>query len=107
MQDPLNFGAVSKCRAGCALGRCHAALGQHELSQAAFEAALELAQTGRYVLQEALVVRALALAGRVSGSTGAAGRHWDVNEGRARLAEVAARMHGEERGPIEALLRLP
>ena len=71
------------------LGRCHAALGQHELSAAAFDASIELTRTGRLLMSEALAVRGRALAGRGAGGTGG---HWSEGNGRDRLVEVLARM---------------
>ena len=37
-------------RSGRVLGRCHAAMGQHELSAAAFDASIELTKTGRLLM---------------------------------------------------------
>ena len=50
-QDKFNFTSPSKMRAGQLLGRCHAALGQQSLSATAFDAAIGLAQTTRFLLQ--------------------------------------------------------
>ena len=71
------------------LGRCHAARGEHELSVKAFDAALQLALTGRMLMQECLAVRGRALAGRAVNGVGG---HWDEKTGKQRLAEVAGRM---------------
>ena len=86
------------------LGRCHAALGQHELSVAAFDASVELARTGRLLMSEALGVRGRWLVGRGATGAGAAG-HWSEATGRARLAEVVGRMGTEEgRAALEQAL---
>ena len=81
------------------LGRCHAALGQHELSAAAFDASIEMTRTGRLLMSEALGVRGHWLAG-MEARTGAAGAvggvQWSKTTGRARLAEVVSRMGAEE-----------
>ena len=73
------------------LGRCHAALGQHELAVSAFDAAINLGSRRRLLMQEALAVRGRALAGRVAGAADG-GAHWAEETGRARLAEVMGRM---------------
>ena len=82
------------------IGRCHAALGEHALSVSAFNAAIELARRGRFLLSEALTIRDRALAGQ-----GAGGLHWDEREGKQRLVEVMGRMQGP-REPLEMLLGL-
>jgi hypothetical protein len=64
LQDYHNLNAVSKVRAGRVLGRCHAVLGQDMLSVSAFDAAIELAQSRKLLLSEALSVRGRAAAGR-------------------------------------------
>ena len=46
--------ALGQIRAGRLLGRCHAALGQHALSVAAFEAATQLAKAGGYLVSGSL-----------------------------------------------------
>ena len=99
LQDYHNFNAVSKVRAGQVLGRCHAALGQHMLSVSAFDAAIELAQSRKLLLSEALSVRGRAAAGRNGAGDG--GLHWDEEAGKQRLAEVMGRMQG----PREVLER--
>ena len=114
-------------RAGRCLGRVHAAQGEHALAQAAFEAALQLATTGRFLVgsvrvvmngvqktpdlfshcavppqfSEVLAVRAMALL--VKG---------EEAPGRQRLAEVVGRMQlgGEveaERAALVAALLAP
>ena len=88
--------------AGRVIGRCHAALGEHALSVSAFDAAIELARRGRFLLSEALVIRDRALAGQVVGENEL---HWDEREGKQRLAEVMGRMQGP-RNPLEMLLGL-
>ena len=102
MQDCFNFNASSKVRAGRVIGRCHAALGEHALSVSAFDAAIELARRGRFLLSEALIIRDRALAGQGAGGIGL---HWDEREGKQRLAEVMGRMQGP-REPLEMLLDL-
>ena len=91
-------------RSGRVLGRCHAALGQHKFSAAAFDAAIELAKTGRLLMSEALGVRGrLLAAGRAA--AGACEPQWSEATGRARLAEVVGRMGTEEgRAALEKAL---
>ena len=50
IQDCFNFSAASKVHAGRVIGRCHAALGEHALSEAL---TIELARRGRFLLSEA------------------------------------------------------
>jgi hypothetical protein len=102
LQDRFNFSASSKVCAGRVIGRCHAALGEHALSVSAFDAAIELARRGRFLLSEALVVRDRALAGQ---GTGGGGLHWDEPTGKQQLVEVMGRMQGP-REPLEVLLGL-
>ena len=91
--DSLSDNGPSRIRAGAVLGRAHAARGEHSLSIAAFDAALALAQTGRYLLSALLVVRARALVGReVAGREGEGCGHWSEQTGRQRLSEVVSRM---------------
>ena len=104
LQDYHNFSAVSKVRAGQVLGRCHAALGQHMLSVSAFDAAIELAQSRKLLLSEALSVRGRAVEGR--NGAGGGGLHWDEETGNQRLAEVMGRMQGP-REALERALLLP
>jgi hypothetical protein len=104
LQDYHNISAVSKVRAGQVLGRCHAALGQHMLSVSAFDAAIELAQSRKLLLSEALAVRGRAAAGR--NGAGGGGLHWDKETGKQRLAEVMGRMQGP-RETLERALLLP
>jgi hypothetical protein len=104
IQDCFNFNAASKVEAGRVIGRCHAALREHALSVAAFDAAIELAKRGRFLLSEALVIRGRALAGRAGGGAGGgSGLHWDDHEGKQQLSEVRGRMQGA-REPLERLL---
>jgi hypothetical protein len=91
---------LSKVRAGRVLGRCHAALGEHALSVSAFDAAIELARRGRYLLSEALTVRSRALVGRGAGESGL---HWDEGKGKQQLEEMMGRMQGP-REPLKRLL---
>jgi hypothetical protein len=104
LQDYHNLSVVSKARAGRVLGRCHAALGQHMLSVSAFDAAIELAQSRKLLLSEALAVRGRAAAGR--NEDGGGGLHWDEVTGKQRLAEVMGRMQGP-REALERALLLP
>ena len=84
------------------LGRCHAARGEHELSVKAFDAALQLALTGRMLMQECRAVRGRARAGRAANGGGG---HWDEETGKQRLAEVVGRMGLEEdREALEQVL---
>jgi hypothetical protein len=102
LQDLFNFSASSKVCAGRVIGRCHAALGENALSVSAFDAAIELARRGRFLLSEALTIRDRALAGQ---GTGGDGLHWDELTGKQHLAEVMGRMQGP-REPLEVLLGL-
>jgi hypothetical protein len=104
LQDYHNLNATSKVRAGRVLGRCHAACGQHMLSVSAFDAAIELAQSRKMLLSEALSVRGRAVAGR--GGTGGSVMHWDEETGKQRLSEVMGRMQGP-REVLERALLLP
>jgi hypothetical protein len=106
LQDEFNFNATSKVRAGHILGRCHAALGEHTLSVSAFDAAIQLAKRGRFLLSEALLIRDRGLARQEAGK-GAI--HWDKHTehtGKQQLAEVMGRMHGAQE-PLGRLLGLP
>jgi hypothetical protein len=103
LQDCFNFNVSSKVRAGRAIGRCHAALGEHALSVSAFDAATDLARRGRFLLSEALAIRDRALAGQGAGGIGL---HWDEPTGKHQLSEVMGRMQGP-RNPLEMLLGLP
>jgi hypothetical protein len=100
LQDYHNRNVVSKVRAGRVLGRCHAAVGQHMLSVSAFDAAIELAQSRKLLLSEALSVRGRAAAGRNEAEGN--DLHWDEETGKQRLAEVMGRMQG----PREVLERV-
>jgi hypothetical protein len=92
LQDYHNLNMLAKVRAGRVLGRCHAALGQHMLSVSAFDAAIDLAQSRKLLLSEALSVRGRAAAGRTG--LGGGEQHWDERMGKQRLAEVMGRMQG-------------
>jgi hypothetical protein len=100
LQADFNFCASSKVRAGRVLGRCHAALGEHALSVSAFDAAIQLASAGRFLLSEALAIRDRARAGQ---ETGGSRLHWDERMGKHRRAEMMERMQGP-REPLERLL---
>ena len=71
------------------------------MCHAAYDASLQLARTGKYLMQEALAVRGRALAGRAAGGAGAGG-HWDEMTGKERLMEVVARMGAAEDRPALA-----
>jgi hypothetical protein len=103
LQAEFNFNAMSKVRAGHILGRCHAALGEHSLSVSAFDAAIQLARRGRFLLLEALLIRDRGLAGQGAGK-GAI--HWDDHTGKQQLVEVTGRMQGPREG-LSRLLGLP
>jgi hypothetical protein len=103
LQAEFNFSATSKVRAGHILGRCHAALGEHALSVSAFDAAIQLAKRGRFLLSEALLIRDRGLAGQ-GASKGVI--HWDEHTRKQQLAEVMGRMQGA-REPLGRLLGLP
>ena len=81
------------------LGRCHATLGEHTLSVAALDAALQLAKNGELLYSEALSVRELAQAGKAAAAAGASssgsGLHWDEYTGKQQLMEVMGRMQGD------------
>jgi hypothetical protein len=78
----FDFNAASKVHAGRVIGRCHAALEEHALSVSAFDAAIELARRGRFLLSEVLAIRGRAWAGRDSkGGGNGSGLHWDEREG--------------------------
>jgi hypothetical protein len=100
LQADFNFQAASKVRAGRVLGRCHAAMGEHALSVSVFDAAIELARRGGFLLSEALAIRDRALAGK-DGRGG--GLRWDVSTRKQRVEEVMGRMHGP-REPLRQLL---
>ena len=62
LQDASSsFVQPSRVRCGRVLGRCHAALGQLELSSAALEAALGHARAHRLLWSESLLVREMGL----------------------------------------------
>jgi hypothetical protein len=70
----------------------------------AFDAAIELAKRGRFLLSEALLIRGRVIAGHESqGGGSGSGLHWDEREGGQRLAEMMGRMQGP-REPLEQLL---
>ena len=89
LADPLVINSPSRIRAGRLIGRAHAALGQHELSIAAFDAAAELARVGRYLESELLTAQSRAVAGRAAGGVGG---HWSEGTGRERVLEVVGRL---------------
>jgi hypothetical protein len=71
----------------------------HMLSVSAFDAAIDLARSGKLLPSEALSVRGRAAAGKRE--VGGGGLHWDEEVGRPRLAKMMGRMQG----PREALER--
>ena len=102
-QDPANNNLPSKTHAGRLLGRCHAALEDHELSVSALDAALHGARHGKLLFTEGLTVRARALVGR-----GQSSPHWDSHTSEERLREVIGRSQaGRGGGLLEKLLLLP
>ena len=107
LDDVHNFTDVSKCRAHRTLARCHAAAGETELAVAAFDCAMQRAQVGRYLLQEALAVRGRAVVVQAAGD-GPWGCHDEALE-KLLLAEVMGRMKLDADGKTEletALLRI-
>jgi hypothetical protein len=102
LQSVFSFHLPSKVRAGRVLGRCHAAMGQHTLSVAAFDAAIGLAKSKRFLLSEALSVRGRVLAAKGSGE--GHGCHWDEHMQKQQLGEVMGRMQGP-RELLEKLMR--
>jgi hypothetical protein len=102
LQSVLSFNLPSKVRAGRVLGRCHAAMGQHMLSVAAFDAAIDLAKSKRFLLSEALSVRGRVLVAKGSGE--GHGCHWDEHMQNQQLEEVMGRMQGP-RELLEKLMR--
>jgi hypothetical protein len=100
LQADFNFVTSSKVRAGRVLGRCHAALGEHALSVTAFDAAIQLASAGRFLLSEALAIQDRVRAGQAAGGSRV---HWDKHTGNQRVKEMMGRMQGP-REPLERLL---
>ena len=66
------------------LGRCHAALGDHLLSVAALDSALQTSKAGELLAQEALTTRARALVGKAAGWQGP---HWPEYTAKQKLLE--------------------
>ena len=89
-------------------GRCHTALGEHELAAACLDASRATAKTGELVLSEALAVRERALAGKAAGAGATTdkvgGVHWAGEVGRQRVLEVVGRMTGGDKRLAEELL---
>ena len=97
----------SKTRAARILGRCHAALGQHELSASALDAGLKEAKVGELLFSESLVVRVRALVGKAhahESDSDSGGPHWPERTGKQRLREVMNRMQGDPRALAKLLL---
>ena len=104
INDEFCFNSSSKIRASQCLGRCHAARREHALSLTAFDGAMQLAKTGRFLMSEMLTVRGRALAGRKAAGKGA---HWGAYTGRQRLSEVIGRMAiggADDRASLEEAL---
>jgi hypothetical protein len=82
-------------------------MGEHTLSIAAFDAAIELAKSRGFLWSEALSVRGRVLVGKGGrgggGSGGGSGLHWDEYTGKHRVAEVMGRMQGS-RERLEKIL---
>ena len=91
----------ARCRAARLLGRCHAALGDHQLSASVLDAAIEGAKVGELLFNEAMTVRARALVGATTMGTGP---HWDTATAHKRLNEVMGRMDCD-RPLLEKLLQ--
>ena len=89
LADPFNYSVASKLRSGQLLGRCHAARGEHSLSVAAFDAAIEQAKEGLWLRSEAVTVLGRAVAGKEAGGIGG---HWPAATGIKRMREVLGRM---------------
>jgi hypothetical protein len=102
LQSVLSCNLPSKVRVGRVLGRCHAAMGQHTLSVAAFDAAIDLAKSKRFLLSEALSVRGRVLVAKGSGE--GHGCHWDEHMQNQQLEDVMGRMQGP-RELLEKLMR--
>jgi hypothetical protein len=82
------------------LGRCNAALGEHALSVSAFDAAIQVASAGRFLLSEALAIRDRVRAGQAAGGSRL---HWDERTRKQRrVGEMMERMQGA-REPLERL----
>ena len=79
-------------------------MGQHALSAKAWDAGVQLARIGRYLLQELISVSGRVLAERASSGTGAVAAAGSGQE--RRLSEALGRMQvaEEERRALEAAL---
>ena len=89
----MSLNVVVKARASRLLGRCHAALGDHTLSVAALDAALQVTRMGELLFSECLTVRARALVGKAAGG---GSPHWSGYTAKQRLLEVMGRMESSE-----------
>ena len=98
LADRLVHNSPSRIRAGRLIGRAHAALGQHELSIAAFDAAAELARVGRYLESELLTAQSRAVAGRAAGGVGGPAGAGSGRAGGPRGGRAAAGPVGWGRG---------
>ena len=90
----------SRTRAARILGRCHAAIGQHDFSVSALDAGLEAAKVGELLFSESLVVRARALVGKAAAAAGErSGSQWPAETGKQQgLHEVMERMAAADEG---------
>ena len=111
LQNDNNINIPMKARAGRLLGRAHAALGQHSLSVAALEAAIQASRGGELLLSESLTLRERAHLGKAAAAKNAgsgSGQNWDAEMGRQHLDEMMGRMGagkgGERRALLEKLL---
>jgi hypothetical protein len=94
-QYEFNFSTSAKVRAGLVLGRCHAALNQHVLAVAAFDAATKLAKSARLLLSEALCVKARLHVAQGMDKGAASGSYWDESTCDQLVTEMADRMLGD------------
>ena len=74
-------------------------MGEHTLSCAAIDAALDATKTAKLLLSESLTARARVLVGRAAATAAAeegSGPHWGDSVGKQRLSEVMGRMGGDK-----------
>jgi hypothetical protein len=76
----------------------------YALSVSAFDAAIQLARRGRFLLSEALLIRDRGMTGQGTGK--GTMLNWDEHTGNQQLAEVMERMQGAWK-PLGRLLGLP
>ena len=89
----MSLNVVVKARASRLLGRCHAALGDHMLSVAALDAAMQVTRTGELIFSESLTARTRALVGKEAGWSSP---HWSEYAATQRLLELTGRMESSE-----------